>query len=644
MIKLFYTNPLTMKKIYTLTTMLLLTWLSYGQALLLTEDFSAGTMPPDGWTIEGQETWWAADNTSYAGGTAPEARFGWVPHELIDSTRLISPILDLTGIPNVVLQFKHSFHDFDGSGGFAFGCATRSGGGEWTSIWEENPITNVEPETKVIPLSGTADATAEDFQLCFYFKGDMYVFYEWNIDDIIITMPLSIDAELTSIKGHHYVGTGAENELKGIITNKGLTHINSFDITYTIDGESAAVSSFSGLDIAIEGSYVFTHTTPYMLTEITNQYQLDVILDNVNGETDEYIDNNSITHNITVVPFVPEKKVFGEEVTGTWCGWCPAGTTFMDSMWRTYPDTWIGVAIHGGDPMENQHYSGAVGRIIPDSPGVPAGTVDRTGFCPVDYFEDFYLEQIETFSPATIDVTSVEYNEATGDVVISVSSEFVIDVETELRFAAVIIEDSLWGTSSDWAQVNYYSGGSIVMGGFENLPNPVPAKDIHYNHVAREILEDPFGIEGSLPASIESGSIHTYDFEYNIPPEWRLDKMHFICLLLDFETGEVLNANSQFGINGGVSVNELSFKRTLKVYPNPFSSSTTVAFNLFTDQSVSIRLIDVLGKTVYHQSGKHYPAGFNKISLEANDLQKGIYFIEIIIGNQKYSRKVSVIK
>ena len=52
--------------------------------------------------------------------------------------------------------------------------------------------------------------------------------------------------------------------------------------------------------------------------------------------------------------------------------------------------------------------------------------------------------------------------------------------------AVVIVEDSVRGTASGYAQANYYSGGGNgPMGGYENLPSTIPASQMTYNHVAR---------------------------------------------------------------------------------------------------------------------------------------------------------------
>ena len=79
-----------MKKIYLLFSLLAFTLLLTGQTLL-TEDFSAGVMPPDGWSIDDHAANWSTETSENAGGTAPEAKFNWDP-DFIGDSRFISPV------------------------------------------------------------------------------------------------------------------------------------------------------------------------------------------------------------------------------------------------------------------------------------------------------------------------------------------------------------------------------------------------------------------------------------------------------------------------------------------------------------------------------------------------------------------------
>ena len=76
------------------------------RAILLNETFDSSSLP-EGWTTseEGAENW-VISETNYAGGSANELSISWWPI-LTGTTRVITPAIDLSGISEVVVNFKH---------------------------------------------------------------------------------------------------------------------------------------------------------------------------------------------------------------------------------------------------------------------------------------------------------------------------------------------------------------------------------------------------------------------------------------------------------------------------------------------------------------------------------------------------------
>jgi hypothetical protein len=217
-----------------------------------------------------------------------------------------------------------------------------------------------------------------------------------------------------------------------------------------------------------------------------------------------------------------------------------------------------------------------------------------------------------------------------------------VDIHNELRFGVVITEDSLYGTSSGWAQGNYYSGGGYgPMCGFEDMPGTIPAAQMHYDHVARVILDSPYGTQGSLPSEILAGEIHSYNYTYTIPANWKYDKLHFIGILIDMATGEVLNANS---VSNYVGIKEINQDHGIRVYPNPFADFTNLEFTLDKASVVKLDVFNFLGKTVFSEAAREYPEGTSKIQINSSNMGSGVYFIKLTIDNQTFTGKISVAK
>ncbi len=180
------------------------------------------------------------------------------------------------------------------------------------------------------------------------------------------------------------------------------------------------------------------------------------------------------------------------------------------------------------------------------------------------------------------------------------------------------------------------------MCGFETMPSTIPAAQMHYDHVARAILDTPYGTVGSLPSPILAGSTHSYNYTYTIPQEWNYDKITFIGILIDMSTGEVLNANNV--IDPYLGIDHLNMDANVGIYPNPFNNITNIVFSITKPEMVKIDVYNLLGGLFYREESKQYPAGDNKIQLSSSSLDNGVYFIKLSIDNRTYIQKVSVIK
>lgn len=606
----------------------------------LSEDFSGGVMPPPGWSLINMPELWTVAGSHLAGGFAPEGVFQSVSGPI--NSWLISPQTDLTGVTSVTLMFNHYYAWFTNPAP-VLSVLTRSGGssGTWHTVWSITPTGPVDPETRVITIANN-DVGHADFQFSFLINGNGSGISNWYVDNILLSNPPALDAALLSVYLPGITAQGASDTLTGTVKNMGLNPITSFNVSYSVDGGSPVVYPVTGLNLALGQTYAFIHNVP-LVFDNPGSYSIKVYVGNVNGSHDSVASNDTLTTHVTVVPWVPSRKVYGEETTGTWCGFCVRGVCSLNYMAQTYPDTWIAVSVHNNDPMTDTAYDAAIPTIFPNFLGYPSGLIDRSGdYYQVTDFEAGYLSRMKIIPPASVDVMNLTYDPGSRVVSFDVRSEFIIDVNDDLRFAAVISEDSCWGTTPAWDQHNYYAGGGLgPMCGFENLPSLIPASEMHYDHVARAILDDPFGTAGSLPAPVPAGSVFHHTYTYTLPVAWRFDKLHFIGLLMDHTTGEILNANN---IDYWVGANDHTTHNQIRVYPNPFSEATHVDFRLDKTSKVGVKLYDLPGKLMFEAKPRFYPPGENILRICGDHLANGLFILELNIDGKIYPQKVSVVR
>jgi len=82
---------------------------------------------------------------------------------------------------------------------------------------------------------------------------------------------------------------------------------------------------------------------------------------------------------------------------------------------------------------------------------------------------------------------------------------------------------------------------------------------------------------------------------------------------------------------------------SLNIFPNPFSETTEVDFNLSEQQNVSLCVFNIIGEIVYKTDEGKLEAGNHKLKIERENLISGVYFLKIAFGEKVATRKISVI-
>lgn len=443
---------------------------------------------------------------------------------------------------------------------------------------------------------------------------------EWEDYTITVTgTSTSLDAIAISIDNPYIVEAGDVYPMATVM-NGGIETV-SFSVTCNIDGYSSVVQ-VTDLPKGQEQQLTFD-----AWAAAVGDYLVEVTTDLTGDENPE---NDQVTTNISVVDYVPEKMIVGEEGTGTWCGWCIRGLVYMDSMRMKYPDSWIGIAVHNGDPMVVPAYDAGVGPLIGNA--YPGGLVDR--FISVDPsgFEGAFLNRMEAIPSAGLMIDNKNYNPTTGELTFTLTADFIVDV-TDYRLSAVIIEHDVTGTGSGYAQANYYAGGGYgPMGGYENLPNPVPAEDMVYEDVARALLGDFDGFEGSLPASITAGESHSWEFSVVLDEEWEMEHMQIVGMLIDYANGSIENGTVDDVM---VGIPEEYAKSNVKVFPNP----ATTQLHFSNVEGARLMISSTNGQLVFDQENV-----IEKCTVDVSGLMNGTYIVKIINDDTIITRKVVIIR
>jgi len=78
-------------------------------------------------------------------------------------------------------------------------------------------------------------------------------------------------------------------------------------------------------------------------------------------------------------------------------------------------------------------------------------------------------------------------------------------------------------------------------------------------------------------------------------------------------------------------------------YPNPFSSSTTIKFELEQPGNVEIKFINQVGQEVDNIS-KYGQKGINQLTWDGGSLPAGVYVCRVMIGNKIATKKLVLVR
>ncbi len=93
------------------------------------------------------------------------------------------------------------------------------------------------------------------------------------------------------------------------------------------------------------------------------------------------------------------------------------------------------------------------------------------------------------------------------------------------------------------------------------------------------------------------------------------------------------------------SINELDMlNRSMKLYPNPASTSIDATFELQNASELSISVTDLSGKVVYSMNAVKGLSGVNQVTIDTKAFNNGMYVLNVVSNNSVVTKKFSVMQ
>jgi len=285
---------------------------------------------------------------------------------------------------------------------------------------------------------------------------------------------------------------------------------------------------------------------------------------------------------INTDPFKPvpdhfTKKVLIEELTASWCGYCPRGNHYSHKIDSLYSGKVIGVSIHVSDAMEVMQLVTPSGNNLLDSglfhnfdttdTGYPNSSVNREA--PLNDPSDWLFivpSQIGNYAKCglAIDASSLNGNALT----VTVHTGFAQTMNSDYRLNVFLVEADVHSSVNvSYDQHNYYSStGSNPSHNYFYYGNPTPVNyfdlppsinDFHHDNVLRQLLTSvPFGDQIPPSAMIKKNE-YVKTFTVDLTPYNRSNC--YIVAFVDKYGTDFLNNEHQVQNVQRVKVGQIKF-------------------------------------------------------------------------------------
>lgn len=356
------------------------------------------------------------------------------------------------------------------------------------------------------------------------------------------------------------------------------------------------------------------------------------------------------------------RKVVLEEYTGIHCQYCPDGHKKADVLIGFYPGNAFGINIHvggyatpsAGEPDFRTAYGTALASQS-NLTGYPAGSVNRHVF-------SAYSQN--TVTPGT--AQSRSYWATTAAQVVNQSSNLNVALQATIDVATSIltVDAEVYYTGNSVNATNYFNLALVqdsVLGpqtsGITYYPAMMVGGQYQHNKMLRHMIT---GQWGDLIPTTTTGYTFAKTYTYTIPAQYPLtvsggaiktnvllSKLKLIGFVTETQQ-EVISGNTGpitivNALPTGVTKYDASEEYSANIFPNPATDKASLALLISKHENVTVKMFNMLGAEVYTNSSE-LEKGIHSIDLNISDLQSGIYFVKVMVGNKEKTQKLTISK
>lgn len=503
--------------------------------------------------------------------------------QIITTATTVAPI-NLTGYPNVLLTYQHSFRWFKDTRGVR---VSGDNGATWTDFEMSNftdystPNQNSgNPEITTIDISAIAGNQSQVLVQFYYDDNDIWGWY-WAVDDVsIIEKPLN---DVQNI-GVYFSGTNNEG------LEYGRTPVDQLDASYEVGGSIVNFGVNAQTNVNVVADFV----------SFSSNYAVGTVAP---GDT--------IGYNSTETPSL---------ALGTYNGTYTAVST-EETSGSNFPNN---IGLRSFAVTDNMYSQDGIGVYPPAT--LVTGAIGSESFS----------EPVDTYLASMYHLKGVTNLISGFEIGLSASSVAGAELQISIMDTSSFFADGL-------AVVNDLNGNEAKSGYYTLSASEISAGKIGV--AFSQPLSLPAGAYFAVVQVINTGStpIYVLDDQTVTQPSYAsmVNTLSDLGVATAYTNGNAFAIRLKMGNQS--SVNEIEGLTAVSVYPNPATSSTNVAIELNTESIVSVSVTDLSGKVVY-STDLGSVNGVQNVAINTDSISNGAYLVNINVNGSTSTQKLIVRK
>jgi hypothetical protein len=320
-----------------------------------------------------------------------------------------------------------------------------------------------------------------------------------------------------------------------------------------------------------------------------------------------------------------QRMVLVEEFTQASCGPCAQANPALNNTLSTnaskavsikYQTSWPGV-----DPMNDQN---------------PTDVSKRVTYYNVGAVPNVSMDGKPATTPGTITTTSItkEYG---------VASPFKMLVTQQLngKQDSISIDCTITATKDFTTTGPFYLRVALVEKTITFSKAPGSNGEKEFYSVMRKMYPSATGT--SLPVTWANGKTQTVSFKVVLPTYiYNKAQLGVVAFLQSDNDKVVQQAAMNTNMVTGIEEATMDAGANVIVFPNPMTTAATVGIQLFESKKVNIQVVNALGQIVLSNHLGQLDSGEQTVDLNTSSLKPGLYFLNVYVGEQLITRKISI--